>query len=118
MMDSPWHLYLMAGMYMLAGLMHFLFPKVYLKVMPPYLPAPKFLVYTSGIAEILLGIGLFYEKSRDLTIFGIILMLTIFLLVHIHMLTDPKASGGLPKWLLIARIPIQFGLIFWAYSYL
>lgn len=114
----PWHIYLMAGMYVFAGIMHFVYPKAYLKIMPPYLPAPKFLVALSGIAEILLGIGLCFSSTQKLSIYLIILMLIVFLVVHFHMLFGKNASAGLPKWVLILRIPLQFGLMYWAYWYL
>lgn len=117
-MGYPWHLYLMAGMYVVAGVMHFIFPKAYMRIMPRYLPNPKFLVYLSGIAEILLGIGLCFSETKDLSIYGIILMLLVFLWVHFYMLSSKKASAGIPKWFLLLRIPLQFGLMYWAYWYL
>jgi uncharacterized membrane protein len=117
-MSSPWHLYAMAAIYVFAGLMHFVKPKMYLRIMPRYLPNHKLLVSVSGIAEILLGIGLCLESTRALSIYGIIAMLVVFLLVHFYMLSGEKASAGIPKWILILRIPIQFGLIYWAWWYL
>ena len=117
-METPWHLYLMAGMYMVAGMAHFLFPKVYLRIMPRYLLSPKFLVFLSGVAEIVLGIGLCFEETRNYSIYGIITMLIVFLLIHFYMLSGEKASAGIPKWILILRIPLQFGLMYWAYAYL
>ncbi|WP_350291284.1 hypothetical protein [uncultured Croceitalea sp.] len=110
----PWHLYLMAGMYSFAGIMHFIKPKAYTRIMPRYLPNHKVLVFWSGIAEVVLGIGLCFAKA----IWGIIAMLLVFLLVHFYMLSSEKASAGIPKWILILRIPLQFGLMYWAYWYL
>lgn len=117
-MDSPWHLYLMAGMYVFAGLMHFIKPQTYLRIMPRYLPQPKLLVYLSGLVEILLGIGLCFAFTRTTAIYGIIAMLFAFLLVHFYMLTGEKEAAGIPKWILLLRIPLQFGLMYWAYGYL
>ncbi len=117
-MNSPWHLYLMAGMYILAGINHFIKPKMYMRIMPRYLPNPKPLVILSGIAEILLGIGLCFESTKAVSIYGIIAMLIVFLLVHFYMLSGEKASAGIPKWILILRIPLQFGLMYWAWWYL
>lgn len=108
----------MAGIYILAGMMHFIRPKIYLRIMPRYLPNPKALVFMSGVAEILLGIGLLFSSTKVIALYGIIAMLTVFLLVHWYMLTNKKASMGLPRWALILRIPLQFGLMFWAYSYI
>jgi len=117
-MSYPWHLYLMATLYILAGMMHFIKPKMYLRIMPRYLPYPKQLVSLSGIAEILLGIGVCFPLTQALSIYGIIVMLGVFLMVHFYMLTGEKASAGIPKWILTLRIPLQFVLMYWAYSYL
>ncbi|WP_394750443.1 DoxX family protein [Spongiimicrobium salis] len=117
-MNYPWHLYLMALLYIFAGIMHFIKPKMYLRIMPRYLPYPKALVIWSGIAEILLGIGLCIPLLKTISIYGIVLMLFVFLLVHFYMLSGKKEAAGIPKWILILRIPLQFVLMYWAYSYL
>lgn len=97
--------------------MHFVFPKSYLRIMPRYLPYHKVLVLLSGLAEILLGIGLCFPNTKNISILGIILMLAVFLLVHINMLKGEKEAAGLPKWILVLRIPLQFLLMYWVYSY-
>lgn len=117
-MEYPWHLYLMAIIYIGAGIMHFVRPKMYMRILPSYLPGHKFLVNLSGISEIILGIALFFSVTKDLAIYGIIAMLIFFLPVHVHMLFDKRAAMGLPKWMLIWRIPLQFALMFWAFLYL
>ncbi len=117
-MNAPWHLYLMAGMYIFAGLLHFVFPRAYLRIMPKYLPYPKKLVYWSGVAEVVLGSALFWPKTKNPAIYGIILMLAVFLSVHFYMLSGKEASAGVPKWILWLRVPLQFGLMYWAYGYL
>ncbi|SDB47127.1 Uncharacterized membrane protein [Flavobacteriaceae bacterium MAR_2010_188] len=117
-MKTEWHLYIMAAMYILAGTIHFIKPKMYERIIPKYLPSHRLLVYLSGVFEILLGIGLIFPATRALAIYGIIAMLAVFLLVHFYMLSGKKASAGIPKWLLILRIPLQFFLMYWAYYYL
>jgi uncharacterized membrane protein len=42
-------------------------------------------------------------------------MLLVFLLVHVNMLF-PVNSLGISAWLLWLRIPVQFLLIYWAYT--
>lgn len=117
-MIPPWHLYLMAIMYIIAGVIHFLRPRMYERIMPRYLPAHRLLVYLSGGVEILLGIGLLFTETRALAIYGIILMLSVFLLVHFYMLSSKKAGAGIPRWALMLRIPLQFFLMYWAWYYL
>ena len=108
----------MAFMYVFGGLMHFIKPKAYMRIMPRYLPNHKALVFWSGVAEIALGIGLCFSFTKNIAIWGIVAMLGIFLIVHFYMLSGEKASAGIPKWVLILRIPLQFGLMYWAYWYL
>jgi uncharacterized membrane protein len=108
----------MAFIYTLAGINHFIKPKIYMRIMPRYLPAHKLLVYLSGLAEVALGIGLCFPETKDLAIYGIILMLLVFLLVHFYMVSSKKAGAGIPQWILIIRIPLQFILIWWAWFYL
>jgi uncharacterized membrane protein len=113
-----WHLYAMAAMYTIAGTMHFVIPKAYMRIMPRYLSNHKILVYLSGIIEIVLAIGLLFPATRNISIYSIVVMLIVFLLVHFYMLSGEKASAGIPKWVLILRIPLQFGLMYWAWWYL
>lgn len=117
-MNYPWHLYLMALIYIIAGIMHFVRPKMYLRILPGYLPGHKLLVIISGISEIIIGIALCFAETKNLAIYAVIIMLTFFLPAHFHMLFNKKASMGIAKWVLIARIPLQFLLMFWAYWYL
>ena len=48
--------YLFAILFVVAGALHFLIPKFYLKMMPPYIPFHKAAVALSGVFEIGLGI--------------------------------------------------------------
>lgn len=113
----PWHQYLMAVLFILAGVNHFRKPKMYERIMPPYIPAPGSMVVLSGVFEMVFGFMLLNPETQSIAAWGIILMLLAFFTVHIHMLTDERASMKLPKWVLIARIPLQFLLIYWAYQY-
>jgi len=117
-MDYSWHYILMAIMYIFAGAMHFITPRSYIKIMPDYFKHKAFLVYLSGIAEVVLGLALFFEALKAYAIYGIVFMLLIFLSVHINMLKGEKEGRGIPKIILILRLPLQFLLIWWAVYYL
>lgn len=117
-MNDSWHLYLMASFYIIAGLLHLMRPKIYRRIIPRCLPYPRALVLLSGLAEIILGIAICFPAWRTQAVYGIILMLMLFLPVHFYMLSSPKAGAGIPVWALILRIPLQFILMYWAYLYL
>ena len=113
-----WHFITMASMYIFAGALHFIIPKTYIKVMPNYFKHKAFLVYLSGVIEIVLGIALFFEPAKDFAIYAIVLMLLVFFTVHINMLKGEKEAHGIPKIIVILRIPLQFVFIAWALYYL
>ena len=107
----------MSSLYFFGGFMHFAKPKIYLRIMPRAIPKPLLMVYLSGAAEIILGTGVLFKETRNIALIGIILMLTLFLWVHFYMLSGEKEAAGIPKIVLFLRIPLQFRLIYWAYSY-
>ncbi|MBC2839172.1 MauE/DoxX family redox-associated membrane protein [Robiginitalea sp. SC105] len=117
-MAYSWHYYLMAGMYVVAGFAHWIFPRVYGRILPPWIPFKRFTVWGSGVLEAGLGIALLFPHAKDPALYAIMAMLVLFLPVHIHMLRDKRAAGGLPGWLLWLRLPLQAGLVYWAYVYL
>jgi len=89
-----------------------------MRIMPRYIPYHKPLVYLSGLTEIAAGIGVLFISTRTIALWGIVAMLLLFFPVHIYMLVNEKAGLDLPKYLLVFRLFLQFGLIYWAYQYL
>jgi uncharacterized membrane protein len=110
-------LYIMAALYVMAGTWHFVKPKMYLRIMPPYLPAPLFLVYLSGIIEIALGILLWVPATRALAAWGVIALLIAVFPANIYMLQKGGEAFRMSDWVLWVRLPIQLVLIAWAYCY-
>lgn len=108
-------LYLMSGFYIFAGVMHFIKPRMYIKIIPPYLPNPTLLNALAGLFEIILGLGLLFESTRSLAAYGIILLLIAVFPANVYMYQ--KGSKGIPKWILLLRLPMQLLLIGWAYVY-
>ena len=110
-------LYVLAIGLALAGANHFLNPGIYLKMMPSFLPAPALLVQLSGIAEIILGLGLLFPQVRIWSAWGIILLMIAIFPANIYMLSSGKFDGIIPQWILWARLPFQVVFIYWAYQY-
>jgi uncharacterized membrane protein len=116
-MENPWHLKLMAAVYVLAGLNHYAKPGIYKRIIPPYIPKPHLINYIVGILELILGMGLLYEHTRIISAWGIIALLILVFPSNLYMVREKKARLGMPKWLLVMRLPLQLALILWAYSY-
>ncbi|EAY31544.1 DoxX family protein [Microscilla marina] len=114
-------LYIMAVLYILAGVYHFVQPKFYLKMMPPYIPAHKLMVDLSGIAEVVLGVGLLFEPTRHWAAIGVVALLIAVFPANIYMLTEKMAGRKfrkIPIGFLWFRLPLQLALIYWAYLYI
>ncbi|WPO77256.1 DoxX family protein [Flavobacterium sp. KACC 22761] len=116
-MKQPWHLYLMASLYILAGINHFRKPGMYIKIIPPFFKKPKLINNLSGIAEIILGILLLLSFTKNFAAWGIIALLIAVFPANLYMYQNKKASFSLPKWILFVRLPLQIVLILWAYQY-
>ncbi len=116
-MALPWHLYLMALIYTVAGLNHFRSPKLYERIIPPYFSNPKLLNIISGFAEIALGIALMIPVTSNYAAWGIIALLIAVFPTHIYMYQNEKAGMKLPKLVLLLRMPLQLVLMYWAYLY-
>lgn len=116
-MNLPWHQYVMGLLYVLAGINHFRNPRLYLKIIPPYFSNPKLLNKLSGLAEIILGIGVCIFEISSISAIGIIILLLAVFPANIYMYQNEKARLGLPKWAVLLRLPLQLLLIYWAYIY-
>lgn len=114
-------LYVMAGLYIIAGVYHFVNPKAYLKLMPPYLPYHLPLIYLSGLAEIVLGLGLFFPMTQSISAWGIIALLIAIYPANYYMYKAkvilPFTKKPLPDWAHALRFFTQLGLMYWAYLY-
>ena len=109
------NLALMSLFYVAAGIFHFVKPEMYLKIMPPYLPAPRALVFLSGVAEVTLGVGLLIPATQVWAAWGLIALLVAVFPANIYMYQLGGAAFGWPDWVLLARLPLQLVLIAWAY---
>ena len=95
-----------------AGILHFCFPETYLRIMPPYIPAPLAMVYLSGGAEIAGGLGLLLSRTRRAAAWGLVALLVAVFPANVHMAVNGIPAGTSPI-LLWARLPLQPLLIYW-----
>jgi len=113
-------LWLMSMFYAGAGVMHFVHPEYYMPMMPPWLPAHAFLVWLSGVAELVFGILVVDHKVRRWAAWGLILTLIAIFPANLHIaLNDIPVFGaaegaGVMNWV---RLPFQAVFIAWAWWY-
>lgn len=104
--------------FVVAGLVHLVAPEVYQGIMPPTLPHPRALIYLSGIAEMLGGLGLTVRRTRRAAGIGLILLLIAVFPANIQMLLNWRSRGAGPwaEAILWLRLPVQLVLIWWAWA--
>jgi len=110
-------LVLIAIVFVVAGVLHLVKPAPYIRIMPPWLPAPATLVLVSGIFQILGGIGVLVPATRVAAGWGLIALLVAVFPANLQMLLDAHARGASPAWLaaLATRLPLQAALIWWVW---
>lgn len=129
MVDSPGPLarlrtplrYAMGLTYVLAGVLHFVAPAAYERVVPPQLPAKRTLVYLTGVMEAGFGLGVLFERTRRVSAWGLVVTLLAVFPANVYMAVgDPDLSDApaflreAPDAALWARLPLQAVLIAWA----
>lgn len=107
---------LFGPLFVAAGLLHFVFPRAYVSIVPDYLPAKRSLVYASGVAEMAGGAGLLYPRSRGVASWWCVATLVGVFPANIHMALHPDRYRQIPggRASLLARLPLQALLIGWA----
>ncbi len=81
------------------------------------------MIYISGVAEILGGIGVLipdgfvFPRTRAAAAWGLVALLIAVSPVHINMCLHPEQFKVIPLWLLWVRLFLQLPLIAWAWNY-
>ncbi len=110
-------LVLLALFFIGAGVMHFVSPEFYLQLMPPYLPWHLALVYISGVAEIVLGVGVLIPAFRVWAAWGLIALLVAVFPANLHVAINEISINGADVVWNWVRLPFQGLFIAWAWWY-
>jgi uncharacterized membrane protein len=114
---KKYSLYTMVVLYVIAGINHFINPEFYLKIMPAYIPYHLFMVYLSGVFEIVFALLLIPQQTRRIGAWLIILLLIAIFPANIQMAIDWNNENNPNFWIAIVRLPLQLILIWWAWIY-
>jgi uncharacterized membrane protein len=111
------HTYIIGIVFISIGIYHFVNPGFFLRIMPDYIPNHKAMVFWSGVAEVLGGIGILIPFTKTYAAWGLILLLIAVFPANIDMFLKAyqKQGWSLYTWLTLLRLPLQFVLIYWVY---
>ncbi|MGB9986722.1 DoxX family protein [Salarchaeum japonicum] len=114
--------FVMSAFYVVAGVAHFLWPRGFERAVPPSLPRPRLLVYVSGVAEVVLGLGVLVRRTRRVSAWGLIALLVAVFPANVHMARSDVFRDAVPErfsWVVDvvawARLPLQGVLVLWAW---
>jgi uncharacterized membrane protein len=99
--------WVVGALFIFAGAYHFVNPRPYVAMMPPYLPWPDALVAASGVAEILGGIGVLITRTRRLAAWGLIALLVAVFPANLNVALHGWPGMDFPRWVLWLRLPLQ-----------
>ena len=105
--------YLFGALLVAAGFNHFVNPNLYNPFIPEFMPRLA-VNYASGLAEIVVGAGVFLPRFRKAATLGILVLMILFLPLHvIDVFRENPAIGS--HTAAVIRLPVQFVLIAWAW---
>jgi uncharacterized membrane protein len=107
---------LLAGFFVGSGVNHFLAPRFYRAIVPPPLQGEaKRVVEISGVAEVLGGVGVLLERTRRPAGLALIALLAAVFPANLYMAREPERFKRVPRWALLARLPLQPLMMWWAW---
>ena len=107
----------MSFMYLLIGIRHFTSPQYFLDIVPPQLPFKLFLVYLTGLIEIVGGAAILSPKTRKAGAYLLIfLLVSVFPAnIYLYISETPQRLLGISKTGALIRMPFQIPLILLAF---
>ena len=106
-----------AALFFIVGVLHFVMPAFFDRIVPPWLPDARLATYVSGVCEIAGAIGLLIPATRAAAAWGLIALLVAVLPANIHMLNQARAADASFGYLaaLSIRLPLQPLLMWWVW---
>jgi len=116
-MRQSGNIFLLATLFVFAGLTHFVIPGPYASIVPPWVPNHLGLVYVSGALEIVGGIALLVPALRRPAGICLMILLVAVFPANVQMLLNALERGASATMLAVLwlRLPLQPLLMLWLY---
>ena len=110
-------IFVMGVMYVFIGIKHFTDPQYFLDIVPPQLPFKLFLVYLTGLIEVVGGAAILAPKTRKVGAYLLIFLLVSVFPANIYLYVSetPQSLLGISETDALIRMPFQIPLILLAY---
>ena len=94
----------------LGGIAHFAATDLEMRIVPPWIPAPRFVVLATGVLELAGAAAIAWRATRRAGGIALFLLTIAVTPANVYMLQRPELFG-VPVWLLVARLPLQRVLV-------
>ena len=107
------------------GITHFIFPKPFDTIVPPFLPGdPRLWTYLSGLAELFIAALLFISldkkfAGKPIRLWGVYAAFALFVAVfpaNIYMAIEWSSRDFPAPLFAYLRLPLQLGLFYWSWA--
>ena len=95
----------------IGGVAHFAFTELEMRIVPQFIPWPREAVLASGVFELLGAAGLLWRPTRRAAGIGLFLLTLAVTPANVYMLQTSELFPAVPRWALIARLPLQVALL-------
>ena len=108
---------LLAAFLLGAGIMHFVNPGFFDAIVPPWMPfGERFWTIVSGIAEVLIGIGVLRRSTRKRAALAAFVLFVAVYPANLYMAWDWRDRPFGDQLISLGRLPFQFLFFAWALS--
>ena len=104
--------YLLGALLVGAGTLHFVTPAPFDAIVPPVLGDPRVWTYASGVAELATGVAVAVPRTRAVGATAAAALRVLVFPANVYMAFEP---GDVPRWVAVARLPLQLPLVLWAW---
>lgn len=107
----------LGGFLTVVGVTHFLVPRYYLSLVPPWVPRARLVVLGSGLVEIAIGISLLVEETRPVAAWGAAGLMAVYVVTHVDALLRARTEAD--RWLdrpngAVVRVLVNLAYLAWA----
>lgn len=106
-----------ALLFLVAGVLHFVMPVFFDRIVPPWVPDARLATTVSGVLEIVGAIGLLIPATRTAAGWGLLALLVAVFPANLYMLDQARSADASIAYLaaLWLRLPVQPLLMWWVW---
>jgi uncharacterized membrane protein len=106
---------LLAAFLLGAGIMHFVNPSFFDEIVPPWVPgSARAATYASGVAEILVGLGIVFAPTRRMALWSAAALFVAVYPANLYMAWEWRDRELSERLVAYGRLPLQIPMIWWA----